>query len=191
MDGTAVVSARSIALRRGTVLQWEFGATPSISTDFAPLDQIDGTIVDTSVTVAVLLGSSTKSVLRTAPVLRVGITLSSAKEGTALSIGAVVASAGKSLDRCRRRCRSWNWARCRSTCFGCGRGRITIPATMPVCLAACWERGNMVALGSTPVRTASSILPCLPGHKDSQEGPAGPKHVAQGWQRPRSTGGLV
>ena len=31
--------------------------------------------------------------LRTAPVLRVGIALSSAKEGTALSIGAVVASA--------------------------------------------------------------------------------------------------
>ena len=31
MDGTAVVSARSIALRWGTVLQWEFGATPDLT----------------------------------------------------------------------------------------------------------------------------------------------------------------
>jgi len=68
MDRTAVVSTGAITLRWRTVLQREFGTTPSISADFASLDQIDRTVVDASVAIAVLLGASTEPMLRAAPV---------------------------------------------------------------------------------------------------------------------------
>jgi len=185
MERTAVVATGPVTLRWRTVLQWELGATPSICADFASLDQIDRAVVDASVAIAVFLGASTEAMLGAAPVLRVGIALSSTKEGTTLPVRSVVAIAGEGLDRYWCRCRSWNRTGCRPTCFSDCRGRITVPATVAVCLAAGGEGRDMVALGSAPVWTTPSILPGLSCHK-SRKGhkgsPAEPKHVAHDWQ---------
>jgi len=182
MERTAVVATGPVTLRWRSVLQWELGATPSICADFASLDQIHRAVVDASVAIAVLLGASTEAMLGAAPVLRVGIALSPTKEGTTLPVRSVVAIAGEGLDRCRCRCRSRNRASCRPTCFSDCRGRITVPATVAVCLAAGGEGRNMVALGSAPVWTTPSILPGLSCHKSCKGSPAEPKHVAHGWQ---------
>jgi len=186
MERTAVVATGPVTLRWRTVLQRELGATPSICADFASLDQIHRAVVDASVAIAVLLGASTEAMLGAAPVLRVWIALSSTKEGTTLPVRSVVAIAGEGLNRCRcSRCRSWNRASCRPTCFSDCRGRITVPATVAVCLAAGGEGRDMVALGSAPVWTAPSILPglsCHKNHKGHKGSPAEPKHVAHDWQ---------